>query len=336
MSTRFAINGVGRIGRALVRVASQRPDLELVALNDLAPVDQLAPLLARDTLHGPFPATITVSDGSLLISGDEVGVFQESDPAAVGWGDRAPNIVVDATGLAKTRQGAGLLRRDAVEKGIVSAKAKDLDLTLCLGINQGDYDHQNHHLLSAASGTTNCRAPMVSVLDREFGLEHGIFNTVHSYNNDQRLLSHPHPDPRRAREAALNMIPTTTSASHAIHEILPDLKGRLDGFAIRVPTPNVSLIDLVAVLSAKPSVADVNAVFAEAAAEELDRVLAVTDAELISSDFLGDPHSAIVDLPLTRNVEQNLVRVDAWYDNEWGYSNRVLDLILHMEANKPI
>jgi glyceraldehyde 3-phosphate dehydrogenase len=327
MSTRFAINGVGRIGRALVRVASERPDLELVALNDLAPVDQLAPLLARDTLHGPFSATITVSDGSLLINGDEVGVFQESDPAAVGWGDRAPNIVVDATGLAKTRQVAGLLRRDSVEKVIVSANAKDLDLTLCLGINQGDYDHRNHHLLSAASCTTNCLAPMVSILDREFGLEHGLFNTVHSYNNDQRLLSYPHPDARRARAAAFNMIPTTTSASEAIHRVLPGLEGKLEGFAVRVPTPNVSLIDLVVTLSKKPTVAEINSAYTRAANEELAGILAVTEEELVSSDYLGNPHSAIVDLPLTHQVDGRLFRIVAWYDNEWGHASRLADLL---------
>ncbi len=328
MSIRFAINGVGRIGRALIRVASQRPGLELVAVNDLASSDHLAPLLAHDSLHGGFPGQVARDDdGDLTIKGRKVATFQEPEPEKIPWLDLAPTIVVDATGMARTRQRAGLLRRGSVEKVIVSANAEDLDLTLCLGINNASYDPESHHLLSAASCTTNCLAPMIYVLNREFGLQHGIFNTVHSYNNDQRLLSYPHTDPRRARAAALNMIPTTTSASEAIHRVLPGFEGKLDGFAVRVPTPNVSLIDLVATLTEKPTPTEINDGFTRAASEDLAGILSVTAEELVSMDFLGDPHSTIVDLPLTTEVDKRLYRVVAWYDNEWGHASRLADLI---------
>ena len=328
MPIRFAINGVGRIGRALIRVASQRPGLELVAVNDLASPDQLAPLLARDSLHGKFPGQVACDrDGELTINGQRVASFQEPEAEKIPWLDLAPTIVVDATGMAKTRQKTGRLRRGPVDKVIVSANAEDLDLTLCLGINNDSYDPESHHLLSAASCTTNCLAPLVEVLNRGFGLRHGLFNTVYSYNNDQRLLSYPHTDPRRARAAALNMIPTTTSASQAVHRVLPGFAGRLDGFAVRVPTPDVSLIDLVATLTEKPTPTEINNAFTRAASEELAGILTVTEEELVSMDFLGDPHSAIVDLPLTTEVDKSLYRVVAWYDNEWGHANRLADLV---------
>jgi len=330
MSIRFAINGVGRFGRALIRVATQRPGLELVAVNDLASPEQLVPLLARDSLHGVFPGEVALDNGQLAINGRDVAVFREPNPERIPWLELAPTVVVDATGLAKTRKVAACHRRGSVDKVVVSANAEDLDLTLCLGINNDSYDPEIHHLLSAASCTTNCLAPMVFVLNREFGLEQGIFNTVHSYNNDQRLLSYPQKDPRRARTVALNMIPTTTSASQAIHRVLPGFSGKLDGFAIRVPTPNVSLIDLVVTLASAPTVAEINAALSRAASQDLRGILSVTEEELVSSDFLGDPHSAIVDLPLTHEVDGRLYRVVAWYDNEWGHANRLADLIEHI------
>jgi glyceraldehyde 3-phosphate dehydrogenase len=299
-----------------------------VAINDLASPEHLAPLLSRDSLHGDFPGQVTCdNDGELTVNGRRVAAFQEPAGEKIPWLDLAPTIVVDSTGTAKTRQKAGLLRRGPVEKVIVSANAEDLDLTLCLGINNASYDPENHHLLSAASCTTNCLAPMIFVLNREFGLQHGLFNTVHSYNNDQRLLSYPHADPRRARAAALNMIPTTTSASQAVHRVLPGFAGRLDGFAVRVPTPDVSLIDLVAALNEKPTPAEINDAFTRAASEDLAGILSVTEEELVSMDFLGDPHSAIVDLPLTAAVDKSLYRVVAWYDNEWGHASRLANLI---------
>jgi glyceraldehyde 3-phosphate dehydrogenase len=327
MPIRFAINGVGRIGRALIRVAHQRPDLELVAINDLASADQIAPLLAHDSLHGAFAGEVRSNGDGIEIDGHIVRMFREPRPAEIPWLDLAPAVVVDATGLAKTREVASALLRSPIRKVIVSANAEDLDLTLCIGINQANYRPETHHLLSGASCTTNCLAPLLAVLDQTFGLEHAIFNTVHSYNNDQRLLSFPHKDPRRARAAAMNMIPTTTSASQAITRILPALAGRVDGFAVRVPTPNVSLIDLVATLRAKPSVEAINQAYTNAASEFLHGVLRVTHEELVSSDYLGDPHSTIVDLPLTNEVGRRLYRVVAWYDNEWGHASRLADLL---------
>lgn len=327
MGTRFAINGVGRIGRALVRLVHQHPDLELVAINDLAPVDQIAHLLARDTLHGRYPGSVEVAGSKLLLDGREISSYCEPSIEQIPWLDDEPQIVVDATGKCKRGDLARLHKRGPVEKVLVSANAEGMDLTLCMGINHRDYDPGHHHLLSAASCTTNCLAPMVFVLHRRFGLGQGLFNTVHSYNNDQHLLSFPHPDKRRARSATLNMIPTTTSASHAIHRIIPDLTGRLDGYAVRVPAPDVSLVDLVATLETKVAAAELNRAFAEAAAGELAGILAVNDQELVSSDFLGDPHSAILDLPLTQALDNGMVRVVAWYDNEWGHASRLADIL---------
>lgn len=327
MSIRFAINGAGRIGRALIRVASQRPGLELVAVNDLASAQQLALLLQHDSLHGEFPGEIDCAGGNLRIAGRTVQAFQEPAVGKIPWLETAPAIVVDATGLAKQRQIAAQLLREPVKKVLVSANAEDLDLTLCMGINQASYLPDQHHLLSGASCTTNCLAPMLHVLDQEFGVEHGLFNTVHSYNNDQRLLSFPHADPRRARAAALNMIPTTTSASQALLRILPGLTGRVAGFAVRVPTPNVSLIDLVVTLRSRPTVEEINRAYSVAATDSWQGLLRATDKQLVSSDYLGDPHSAIIDLPLTTEIDRQLYRVVAWYDNEWGHANRLADLL---------
>jgi glyceraldehyde 3-phosphate dehydrogenase len=327
MSIPLALNGVGRIGRALLRVVVQRPGLELVAVNDLASASQLANLVARDTIHGPFSGTVEASPDALVIDGRRIPVFNESDPQNIPWLDLAPRVIVDATGACLDRDSAAAHLRGSVEKVVVSANAKGMDLTLCMGINQAAYEPRHHHLLSGASCTTNCLAPMVKVLDDRFGLRRGLFNTVHSYNNDQRLLSYPHSDPRRARTATLNMIPTSTSASQAIHRILPGFDGRIDGFAVRVPTPNVSLIDLVADLEAQPEPAEVNLAFSEAARGEMAGILAVTEEELVSSDFVGDPHSAILDLSLTVNVEGGLTRSVAWYDNEFGHASRLADTV---------
>jgi glyceraldehyde 3-phosphate dehydrogenase len=327
MSIPLALNGVGRIGRALLRVVVQRPGLELVAVNDLASASQLANLVARDTIHGPFSGTVEASPDALVIDGRRIPVFNESDPQMIPWLDLEPRVIVDATGACLDRDSAAAHFRGSVEKVVVSANAKGMDLTLCMGINQAAYEPQHHHLLSGASCTTNCLAPMVKVLDDRFGLRRGLFNTVHSYNNDQRLLSYPHSDPRRARTATLNMIPTSTSASQAIHRILPGFEGRIDGFAVRVPTPNVSLIDLVADLEAQPEPAEVNLAFSEAARGEMAGILAVTEEELVSSDFLGDPHSAILDLSLTVTVEGGLTRIVAWYDNEFGHASRLADTV---------
>ncbi len=327
MPVRFAINGLGRIGRALFRVAHQRPALEVVAVNDLGTAEQLAGLVARDSLHGPFAGAVTAEPGALVVDGRRIAVYNEPDPSAIPWHGEEPALVVDATGRCTTRPKAEAHLRSGVRKVVVSANAEGLDLTVCRGVNEAAYDAAEHHLLSGASCTTNCLAPVVQVLHRGFGFERGLLNTVHSYNNDQRLLGYPHPDPRRARAAALNMIPTTTSAVSAIDRVLPELAGRIQGFAVRVPTPNVSLIDLVAELRGRPAADEVNDAFRQAAAGELAGVLAVSDEPLVSSDFLGDPHSAIIDLPLTQTVDGRLHRVVAWYDNEWGHASRLADLV---------
>ena len=323
---RIAINGLGRMGRALFRVAWPRPGIEIVAVNDLGTAEQLAGLLARDTLHGPFPGEVASEPGALIVDGRRVAVYNEPEPAAVPWLGDEPEVVVDATGQCTKRPLAEAQLREPVRKVVVSANAEGMDATICVGVNHATYDAGAHHLLSAASCTTNCLVPVVAVLDREFGFERGMLNTVHSYNNDQRLLGFPHEDPRRARAAALNMIPTTTSAVIALGRALPELAGRIQGFAVRVPTPNVSLIDLVAELRESPSSMAVNDAFRAAAGGDLGGILAVSEEPLVSSDFLGDPHSAIVDLPLTQSLEGNLHRVVAWYDNEWGHASRLADL----------
>jgi glyceraldehyde 3-phosphate dehydrogenase len=327
MSIRFAINGLGRIGRALVRVAAERPDLELVAVNDLGTADQLALLLERDSLHGRFAVDVAAREGDLWIDGRRVATHQEPAAEKIRWETSEPRIVLDSTGWCITPERARVHHRGSVKKVLVSGNATGMDLTVCQGVNDDQYDPSSHHLLSAASCTTNCLAPVARVLDRAFTINRALLNTVHSYNNDQRLLSYPHRDPRRARSAAINMIPTTTSAIEAVCRVLPELTGKLEGFAVRVPTPLVSLIDLVVELDRQPTGTEVNDAFRQAATGDLEGILAVTEDELVSSDFLGDPHSAIVDLPLTQSVDNRLFRVVAWYDNEWGHANRLADLL---------
>jgi glyceraldehyde 3-phosphate dehydrogenase len=297
-----------------------------VAVNDIATTDQLARLLARDSLHGALGRELAVDGENLVIDGLPVRVFHEPDSARIPWPETSARIVIDATGKCLTPECSTAHRRGSVEKVIVSANARRMDLTVCRGVNDSAYDPARHHLVSAASCTTNCLVPIAHLLHREFGIEAGTLNTVHSYNNDQRLLEFPHTDPRRARAATLNMIPTTTSAVEALERVLPELAGRLQGFAVRVPTPNVSLIDFVVQLSADPTVDEVNGLFRQAAGGELEGILATTDEELVSMDFLGDPHSAIVDLPLTRKV-RGLYRIVAWYDNEWGHAARLIDVL---------
>ena len=326
MPVPIAINGLGRMGRALFRVAWRRPGIEIVAVNDLGTAEQLAGLLARDSLHGRFPGEVASEPGALVVDGRRVAFYSESEPGRVSWLEQAPEVVVDATGRCTARPLAEAHLRPPVRKVVVSANAEGLDATICVGVNQDAYDPDAHRLLSAASCTTNCLAPVVSVLDRAFGFARGMLVTVHSYNNDQRLLGFPHRDPRRARAAALNMIPTTTSAVVALGRVLPELAGRIQGYAVRVPTPDVSLIDLVAELRDSPGSTAVNEAFRQAAAGELAGILAVSEEPLVSSDFLGDPHSAVVDLPLTQSLDGRLHRVVAWYDNEWGHASRLADL----------
>jgi len=325
-ATPFAINGLGRIGRALLRIAATRPSLELVAVNDLGSAAQLAHLIAHDSLHGPYPGTVAIAGDNLLLDGRQVTVFNAADAGDIRWQDSAAQVVVDATGLRTTRESAAEHLRPNIERIIVSANA-DVDVTLCMGVNTQAYEPAKHRILSAASCTTNCLAPIAYLLHREYGIARGALNTVHSYNNDQRLLDTVHPDPRRSRAAPLNMIPTTTSAVTALGRVLPELADRLVGFAIRVPTPNVSLIDLVVELEAPQPPAAINDLFRQAAGGELAGILGVEEEQLVSSDFLGNENSATVDLALTQGVAPSMIRVVAWYDNEWGHACRLADLL---------
>ncbi len=327
MSLPFAINGLGRIGRALLRIARARPDLELVAVNDLASAAQLAPLIAHDSIHGRLEGEVKADADALVLDGRRIPVTSIADSAAIDWNGERPRVVVDATGHCKSREKAQVLLAGGVEKVLVSANAEGMDLTVCIGVNEKQYDPSAHRFLSAASCTTNCLVPLLFVLDREFGVELAMLNTVHSYNNDQRLLSHPHADPRRARAAAINMVPTTTSAIEASIRILPQMSGRLQGFAVRVPTANVSLVDLVAELEEAPDIEEVHQALRAAAGSEMAGILKLSDEPLVSSDYIGESASAVVDLPLTQQVGHQLYRLVAWYDNEWGHASRLADLL---------
>ena len=326
MTTFFAINGLGRIGRSLLRIARRHPDLEVLAINDPAPLDQLARLVERDSVHGRFPEPVG-TDGNALRLGDRtVPVFHESDPANIPWLPSV-RIVVDSSGVATRRQVAERHLRGNVRKVLVTAIADHPDKTLCFGLNHEEYDPASHHVLSNASCTTYCLALLAAVLDHGFGIRHAMMNEVHAYTSDQRLVDGPHPDPRRARSAAVNIVPTRSNAPRTVEELLPRLAGRLTGGAIRVPTPDMALLDLVATLERPAGVEAVNDAFRRAAAGELAGLLTVCDEPLVSIDHVGDPHSAIVDSLLTRSLGGELVRVQAWYDNEWSYAQRLADLL---------
>ncbi len=332
MPLRFAINGLGRVGRALLRLASGRPELQAVAVNDLVPAEVLARLLARDTVHGPFPGRVAAVAGRLVVDGREIPVTAEPEPARVPWAAVGAEVVVEATGRFTGRAAAAAHLGATVRTVLVTANAERADATVCLGINEGDL-RPEHAVVSNASCTTNCLALVAKVLHDRFGVRRALMNTVHSYTENQRLLDLAHPDPRRGRAAALNMIPTPTTAAEALGLLLPQLAGRVAGFAVRVPTPAVAMLDLVAELERPAAAEEVRQAFRAAAAGPLGRVLGAVDEELVSSDFVGDPRSAVVDLPLVQAVPAAgegggaLVRVVAWYDNEWGYANRLADLL---------
>ena len=327
MSTRFAINGLGRIGRALLRIAAHRPELRLVAVNDVASPDQLARLVARDSVHGPFDLSVDAGPGELRVGEQRIRVTHVEDPGGIPWAADEPLVVVEATGTLETREEAAEHLRDAVSHVVVSSNLEDADLTVCLGVNDDAFDPRRDRVLSNASCTTNCMAPVALVLHRAFGLEAGLLTTIHSYTRGQELLDGPHPDPRRARSAATNLVPTSTGAARAVGLVLPELAGRLDAQAVRVPVPDGSMVQFVVRLGASPALDRVADAFREAADGPLAGILDVTEEELVSSDFLGDPHSAIVDLPLLQKLEAGLYRIVAWYDNEWGYANRLADLV---------
>lgn len=331
MTLPIAINGVGRVGRALIRRLGEHPGLELVALNDIASAQQLAALLARDTFQGPSPVDIAAEEGSLVVAGRSIPLTHERDPRAIPWATSGARLVIEATGTLTTGRAAEAHLRDAVERVVLSSNSAAADLTVCMGVNQGSI-LPSHRLLSAGSCTTNCLAVAATVLEREFGIRRALLNTVHCYNNDQTLVDTPHSDPRRARAATVNMIPTTTGASSAIGRVMPGLGDNLDGFAVRVPAAQVSLIDLVVDLDGQPDIAAVNDAYRRAAGGEMAAVLAVSDEPLVSTDFIGEPHSAIVDLTLTQTAGGGLFRIVCWYDNEAGYAARLGDLAEYLAA----
>lgn len=338
MAIKVGINGFGRIGRLVARAfldavasdGSRKSQVEIVAVNDLTDAAHLAHLFKYDSVHGTRPEDIGSSGDDLLIGGRPLRVFKEADPARIPWGEAGVDIVVESTGRFESRDKAGLHMKGGARKVIVSAPAGDADCTLVLGVNERIYDPKTHHIVSNASCTTNCLAPTVKVLSDALGVEKGFMTTVHSYTNDQRLLDLPHKDLRRARAAALSMIPTTTGAAKAIGLVLPELKGRLDGMSIRVPTPDVSLNDLTVIVGKDVTAEEVNGLFRTAADGPMKGILQYTDLPLVSADFRGNSHSAIVDGPSTRVMDRRLVKVLSWYDNEWGYSCRVRDLVYYI------
>ncbi len=334
MAVRVAINGFGRIGRNVFRTAFGNPNLEIAAINDLTEAKTLAHLLKYDSVHGAFDHEVESKDDALLVDGKSIRITKEKDPAALPWKEMAIDVVVESTGRFTDRDSAQKHLTAGARKVIISAPAKKPDATLVLGVNEGDYDPDRHHILSNASCTTNCLAPVAKVLMQSFGIKRGLMTTVHSYTNDQQLLDLPHKDLRRARAAALSMIPTSTGAAKALSEVLPALAGKLDGMAIRVPTPNVSVIDLVVELDTDVTEESVRHALSKAAQEEMAGILMYTEEPLVSCDFNGNPHSSIVDGTLTKVVGRRMAKVIAWYDNEWGYSCRVRDLILYITSKK--
>jgi glyceraldehyde 3-phosphate dehydrogenase len=327
MTTRVGINGFGRIGRSYFRAAlAKKADLEIVAINDLSDADTLAHLLKYDSVLGILPETVEVDADNLIVGGRKIRVLSEKDPAALPWGDLDVDIVIESTGRFSKSGGARKHMEAGAKKVLVSAPTKDEDITIVMGVNDGEYDADAHHLISNASCTTNCLAPLAKVLHEKFGIEHGLMTTIHAYTADQNLQDGPHRDLRRARAAAINLVPTSTGAAKAIGRVLPELQGKLDGFAVRVPVPTGSMTDLTVTLSREATVEEVNAAFKEAAADpHWAGILAYTEDPIVSSDIVTDPASSIFDSGLTK-VVGNQVKVVGWYDNEWGYSNRLLDL----------
>ena len=330
MAIKVGINGFGRIGRNAFRAALGNPDVEIIAVNDLTDAETLAHLLKYDSVHGKLNAEVKVEKDSILVNGKPIKVLAERDPAALPWGALGVQVVVESTGRFTDADKAAAHIKAGAKKVIISAPAKGEDITIVMGVNEDKYDAAKHHILSNASCTTNCLAPMAKVVHETFGIKHGMMTTVHSYTNDQMILDLPHKDLRRARAAALSIIPTTTGAAKAVALVLPELKGKLNGFALRVPTPNVSLTDLVSEMEKPVTVEEVNAALKAAAAGPLKGILAYSDEPLVSKDYNGNPHSCIIDADSTMVVDGTQLKVIGWYDNEWGYSNRVIDLIVYI------
>jgi glyceraldehyde 3-phosphate dehydrogenase len=327
MAIKVGINGFGRIGRNVVRAALDRNDVEFVAVNDLTDTKTLAHLLKYDSVLGPLSQQVTHDADSITVAGKKIKVFATKDPAQLDWNSVGAQIVIESTGKFTDAKEACKHIRGTVKKVIISAPAKNEDVTIVLGVNDAMYDPARHNIISNASCTTNCLAPVVKVLYDKFGIQKGSMTTIHSYTNDQNVLDFPHKDLRRARAAALNMIPTTTGAAKAIGLVMPQLKGKLDGYAMRVPTPNVSVVDLVVVTEKNTTTEDVNKALESAAAGPLKGILAYTEDPVVSSDMMHNPNSSIVDAGMTKVLDGNLAKVVSWYDNEWGYSCRIVDLI---------
>lgn len=330
MSVKVGINGFGRIGRNFFRIVFNNPEIEIAAINDLTDAKTLAHLLKYDSVFGILNAEVVAKDNCLIVNGREIRILAERDPLNLPWGELGVDVVVESTGLFTKREDAEKHLKGGAKKVIISAPAKNPDITIVLGVNENKYNAKNHRIISNASCTTNCLAPIAKVLLNSFGIKRGLMTTIHSYTNDQRLLDLPHKDLRRARAAAVSLIPTSTGAAKAISLVLPELEGRLDGLAVRVPTPNVSMIDLVVETEKDTDDSKVNSALKRAAAGKLNGILEYTDLPLVSIDFKGNDHSSIVDGGLTRVIDKRMVKVIAWYDNEWGYSTRIMDLIMFM------
>ncbi len=327
MALRVAINGFGRIGRMVMRAAVKEQGIEIVAINDLTDAKTLAHLLKYDSVHGIFPGDVAVKGDELLVNGKAIKIFAVKNPAELPWQQEKIDVVLEATGLFTAREKAELHLKAGAKKVVISAPATGEDITIVMGVNHTLYDPKKHHIISNASCTTNCLAPVAKVLHEAFGIEKGLVTTIHSYTNDQQILDLPHKDLRRARAAALSMIPTTTGAAKAVSLVLPELKGKLDGMAIRVPTPNVSVVDLVATLTKKTDAEQVNAALKAASQGPLKGILGFSEEPLVSCDYNGNPLSSIVDALSTKVLDGTMVKVISWYDNECGFSNRVIDLI---------
>ncbi len=334
MALKVGINGFGRIGRNFFRACLGNNDIEVVAVNDITDTNTLAHLLKYDSVIGNLDAQVEAKDDSIVVNGKSVKVFAERDPGNLPWKDLGVEIAIESTGLFSKREQASKHLEGGASWVLISAPATEPDTTVCMGVNSETLDPSKHKIISNASCTTNCLSPVAKVLHQEFGIVKGLMTTVHSYTNDQRILDLPHKDLRRARAGALSMIPTTTGAARAVALVLPELKGKLDGFSIRVPTPNVSVVDLVVEVSKSTSAEDVNAALKAAAEGPMKGVLQYCDEPLVSSDFKGNPHSSILDAALTKVIEGNMVKVLSWYDNEWGYSCRLRDLALYIDSRR--
>jgi glyceraldehyde 3-phosphate dehydrogenase len=335
MTIKVGINGFGRIGRSIFRASGMDEtfaDIEIVGINDLTDNKTLAHLLKYDSVMGVYDKQVEADERGIIVAGRHIEIFNHREPSDIPWSDLGVEYVIESTGRFTDKEKAQAHIEAGAKKVVISAPAKGDIKTIVMGVNEDEYDPTEHHVVSNASCTTNCLAPMVRVILDRFGIKHGLMNTIHAYTNDQRILDFPHTDLRRARAAALSMIPTKTGAAAALSLVIPEMKGKFDGLSVRVPTPNVSLVDAVMEVEKETTVPEIN----QALKEEVSRYLGYSEEPLVSIDYQGNPHSSVIDADSTKVIDGTLVKVLAWYDNEWGYSNRVLDLILHMEINKPI